>query len=215
MRAVVITGSEGAVGSALVSEFLGRGYHVIGIDRTATTSSACSYYIRQDLGVLDTDHLAVMEAELSEAIGSCLLVGLINNAATQIVAPIGDIDPGDLRLSLEVNLMAPFLMSRLTLPWLSKADGRVLNVGSIHSRQTKPGFLPYAVSKGALETLTRSMAIELGSQVTFNLVEPAAIATPMLKEGFAQRREALQELSSYHPARLGCPAELAQFILAD
>src|SRR3546814_5507046 len=87
----------------------------------------------------------------------------------------------------------------------------VLNIRSIHARLTKPGFAAYATSKAALSGLTRAMAVELGSRVRVNAIEPAAIATPMLRAGFADNENGYRQLNDLHPSgNIGSPDELAQ-----
>jgi NAD(P)-dependent dehydrogenase (short-subunit alcohol dehydrogenase family) len=90
----------------------------------------------------------------------------------------------------------------------------VINIGSIHARRTKPEFVAYATSKGALETLTRALAVELGSRARVNAISPAAIDTPMLRAGFEGQTQNYEALAQCHPAgRIGTPVELAELAL--
>ena len=93
-------------------------------------------------------------------------------------------------------------------------NGCVINISSIHARLTKSDFSCYAASKAALESLTRSLAIELsGRGVSVNAISPAAISTEMLKEGFAKTPHKLEELESFHPSgSIGTPEQLATFV---
>jgi NAD(P)-dependent dehydrogenase (short-subunit alcohol dehydrogenase family) len=94
---------------------------------------------------------------------------------------------------------------------LSNANGSVVNISSIHSTLTKPGFVCYATSKAALGGLTKSAAVELGAKVRINAINPAATATPMLVAGFEDKESALRELGSMHPlGRIAEPEEIAR-----
>lgn len=101
------------------------------------------------------------------------------------------------------------------LPQLEQARGSVINISSIHARLTKAHFVAYATSKAALSGMTRAMAVDLGGRVRVNAIEPAAIATDMLKAGFAGQPEQFALLEACHPqGRIGTPAEVAALALA-
>jgi NAD(P)-dependent dehydrogenase (short-subunit alcohol dehydrogenase family) len=84
--------------------------------------------------------------------------------------------------TLQVNLLAPYLMSRAVLPGMLRSRfGRIINVGSAASLHP-PGALTssYAVSKCALDRLTRQLAVEIqGSGVTVNVIHPGEVKTEM------------------------------------
>ena len=88
-----------------------------------------------------------------------------------------------------------------------------MNVSSIHAFETKPHFVAYATSKGALLTLTRALAVELAPCVRVNAVIPSATDTGMLRAGFEGNPEGLAELGRYHPmGRIARPEEIAAVI---
>ena len=87
--------------------------------------------------------------------------------------------------------------------------GSVVNIGSIHSSQSKKGFLVYATTKGAIKTMTQNLSLELAPDIMVNCIAPAAIDTPMLKAGLS--KEEYLQLRKYHPAdRIGSPVELSK-----
>ena len=102
---------------------------------------------------------------------------------------------------MEVNLLAPFVLTKLLLPQLEQAKGSVINVSSIHAHLTKANFVAYATSKAALSGLTRSMAIDLADRVRVNAIEPAAIETQMLLSGFDNDKDQLEKLKKLSPNR--------------
>jgi NAD(P)-dependent dehydrogenase (short-subunit alcohol dehydrogenase family) len=115
---------------------------------------------------------------------------------------------------MSINLLAPVMISRVFLPYISNHGGSILHIGSIHSHLTKPGFTSYATSKAALAGLTRAMAIELGASVRVNAIEPAAISTPMLEAGFADFPELKDKLEKFHPTgSIGSPEDVARAVL--
>jgi NAD(P)-dependent dehydrogenase (short-subunit alcohol dehydrogenase family) len=216
---VIITGSSGGIGAALVDEFFGAGYQIIGLDIAFPgTSDApilaevrvdlCQYsnfeHYRQNI---NKEILAVLPKDMTSLI-------IINNAATQILAPMQSISQDNIWQSLSVNAVAPFFLVQGLIEVLKRNLGVVINVGSIHAKLTKKNFLAYSSSKACLDGITRAMAIELASDgIRVNGVSPAAIKTEMLVEGLSHTVGALNELEKYHPTNsIGTPAELAGFI---
>ena len=214
----VVTGSSGGIGSALVETFLSDNYFVVGIDNTCSGRNYEHFVeINVDLCKFTKNEnfrekiLKQIKNHLPEKLDNFVL---INNAAVQILNPVSELNWSDWDKTLTVNTKAPFFLVQGFLDQLIKANGHVINISSIHSKLTKANFTCYAASKSALEALTRSLALELSSHgISVNAISPAAIATEMLKDGFAEAPHKLKELESYHPAKMiGKPEELAKFV---
>lgn len=216
-RAAIITGAAGGIGRALCQAFSEAGYYVIASDREAPGKAVQDFaYVPADLDRFCADAHAREDAlmRIRDALTARELAVLINNAALQIVKPAEHLTAEDWSRTFNVNLVAPFLLTQALLPELEAAKGCVINIGSIHAALTKPGFAAYATSKSALGGLTRSLAVELGRRIRVNAINPAAIATPMLLEGFAGKDLALAELEDMHPVgRIGEPREVAALAL--
>ena len=214
----LITGAAGGIGEALVRVFAAAGYTVIATDSCdRPVDLPCTHYLRIDLAQLAGDeswahqHVTAIRG-LLDGKG---LNALINNAAVQILGGLDSLTRDDWRRTLEVNLMAPFLLTQSLLPELEAAKGSVVNIGSIHARLTKKNFVAYATSKAALAGMTRALAVDLGPRVRINAIEPAAIETDLLKAGFAGKPELYAQLESCYPQqRIGQPEEVAQLALS-
>jgi len=217
IKAVMITGALGGIGSALVNLFSEHDYHVIATDLQKPTQPLKSvHFIQADLNQLVEDDTKANEffTEVIDALSGLSLCGLINNAAIQIVKPMQDLTRADWKQTLNINTIAPFLLSQALLPHLEKAEGAIVNIGSVHATLTKPHFVAYATSKAALTGLTRCLGVELGKRVRINAIAPAAIATPMLSAGFMEYPERLTLLADAHPiGRIGDPKEVAELAL--
>ncbi|MGY0797598.1 SDR family NAD(P)-dependent oxidoreductase [Lysobacter sp. A286] len=213
MGCVIVTGAAGGIGQALVRAFTDAGRLVIATDIVPQVAGlVCGHYIACDLArtVTDPGYAAQTFAGIRAVLDSRPLEVLVNNAAVQVLGPLESLDLDTWRHTLDVNLLAPFLWAQAFLPELEAERGCVLNISSIHAHLTKPGFVAYATSKAALSGMTRAMAVELGGRVRVNAIEPAAIATRMLREGFVDNLEGLAQLESCHPAgRIGTPDEVA------
>lgn len=197
---VIVTGAAGGIGSAIVRNLRDNKYRVIGID-VADAHEVGKDFLKIDLSSLNsTVGVAELSEQLAEAINADRLVGLVNNAALQIVRPFNELTVEHMIDSLQVNCVAPFALARASFAYLKKSHGTIVNIGSIHSKLTKPGFVAYAASKSAVEGLARAMAVELGRDIKVCAILPAAIATPMLTAGFDDNPQDLNELNSFHPA---------------
>lgn len=217
-KVAIITGSSGGIGEALVDSYCTDGYQVIGLDKvnSTRTRSAC---IAIDLDLLrfckDPDYQVLKTQEIVSYLPSVISeFVLINNAAQQIVKSVADINWTDWEASLAINSVAPFLLAKIFTEQLCATNGHIINISSIHANQTKPGFTCYAASKATLESITRSLALELSPLgVSVNAVAPAAVSTAMLRAGFAKAPKKLRQLESYHPSKsIGTPDQLATFI---
>ena len=104
---------------------------------------------------------------------------LVNNAGRIQRTPLCDMDPADFRAIVDVDLTAPFLVSRAVLPGMvEKGRGKIINVCSLMSEVGRETVSAYAAAKGGLKMLTRSIAAEYGMHnIQCNGIGPGYIAT--------------------------------------
>lgn len=215
---VVVTGSTGGIGSAIVERLVGDGLAVVGIDRVLRGPASGYRHVVCDLAALATDSSvrARLDADFARAhaeLGAGPTIGLVNNAAEQVVKPALDLGAEEFRRSFDVNVLAPFVLSQLLHARLAAAGGAIVNVSSVHARLTKSGFCAYSTSKAALSGLSRALAVEWGREVRIVTLELAAVSTPMLEAGFAGRPQARARLDEAHPSgAIGTPAQVADWV---
>jgi len=213
----VITGACGDIGQALVKAFYAGGYQVITTDVIPPDGNLpYVHFIQADLQktVSDEKYAADIFQQIRTFLPKNRLNALINNAAVQILGPSERLTRANWFETLEVNLLAPFFWSQSLLSELELDKGSIVNISSIHATLTKSDFVAYATSKAALSALTRNMAIDIKSGVRINAIEPAAVSTKMLEDGFAQSQFNLQDLEKFHPiGRIASPAEIANAAL--
>jgi ketoreductase RED2 len=117
---------------------------------------------------------------------------LVNNAGTTTVIPHHDFEavtPEIWHRILDVNLLGTFFTSRAALPLLRQTHGSIVNITSIAGLRQVGSSVPYAVSKAALNHLTKLMANQAGPEVRINAVAPGLIETPWTEDwGDAHRR---------------------------
>lgn len=212
-RYVLVTGSTGAIGAAIARKFRSAGCVVCGLDQVEGEAGALDFFIQADLNrfVLDEALRGEVIAAVEQWLDGHTLDVLVNNAAYQYVSLAHPMPVDELTRSHHINVIAPYLLithlaSRMTAQW-----GSVVNIGSIHSRLTKSGFVAYATTKAALAALTKGLALDYGDRIRINCIEPASVETPMLLDGFKAFPEKKLALENYHPQkRIATPAEIAE-----
>ena len=107
------------------------------------------------------------------------LDAIVNNAALIATGTIHDTDAARFSEFLAINTLAPYLLIQAALPRLRETHGCVLNIGSVNAHSGEPELLPYAVSKGALMTMTRNLGDTLMREdgVRVNQVNPGWVLT--------------------------------------
>lgn len=216
-QAIVITGSAGGIGEAVCLRSRRDGFYVIGIDRLASEHADVELIV----DLQDAEHLVSVAGDLDSKYE---IKALVHNAAVQPLAGAGETTVAAWRESLAVNVIAvDALVSGIRFN-LAANNGSVVVISSVHARATTTGIAAYATSKAALHGWVRAAALDLGPQVRVNAIEPGAIDTPKLREGFgrwgeesAERRLAV--LRDRTPlGRIGEPSDVAAavaFLVGD
>ena len=139
---------------------------------------------------------------------------LINNAALPLSTRFPDLTAEEWRRAIEVNLTAPFLMTKAVLPAMrAQHYGRIINISSSAGRMVSTlGGAHYTASKAGLLGLTRAAAKELGKfGITVNAICPGMIDTELTREHASD--ELLERLAASYPVpRLGTALEVADLI---
>lgn len=139
---------------------------------------------------------------------------LVNNAALARSTRFGELEADEWREALEVNLTAPFLLTKAVLPTMKEQQyGRIINISSTAGRMVSTlGGAHYTASKTGLLGLTRASAKELGAfGITVNAVCPGMIDTELTREHASDTR--LEQLAAGFPVpRLGTALEVADLV---
>jgi len=118
-----------------------------------------------------------VESYLKEKTGNGKFDFLVNNAGIGITAPFADTTEEQFDTLMNIHFKGVYFLTQKALPLINDG-GRIINITSGLARFTSPGFSAYGSMKGAVETLTKYMAKELGSRkITVNAVAPGAIET--------------------------------------
>ncbi|MDQ6697998.1 MAG: glucose 1-dehydrogenase [Actinomycetota bacterium] len=146
---------------------------------------------------------------------------LVNNAGIQIAQDSHTLDPEAFDRVLNVNLRGSFLCAQHHIRNLveSQRPGAMVNVSSVHQLIPKPKFLGYSVSKGGMQNLTRTLALEYaGRNIRVNSIGPGATVTP-INRSWVDDPEKKAMVTSHipmgRPGEAGEMASAAAFLLSD
>ena len=181
-KVVFVSGAGNGIGLSMVAALLERGYRVAALDLDLNSLSALQAGYQESLLIFGcdlTDASGVAEA-VSETV-SCWggIDILVNNACLAVFGSFEVKAVSDTRREFEVNYFGCLNLIRAVLPCMKKAgSGIIHNVSSGVGLTGFPGIYGYASTKGALESLTRTLALELApSGITVNLVHPPLTGT--------------------------------------
>lgn len=174
---VLITGAYSGIGYATARLFYKKNWDIIGIDIIRNSDKIFKDFYLCDLSSKDEVY------EVSEDIKSKynIINSIVFNAGIQNNDSFLDFDYDNLLETFQVNVFSIFLLSKYLKELIIKGEASIVNISSIHSKVTSKNISSYAVSKGAISTLTRVMAIELAEyNIRVNAVLPGAVDTNML-----------------------------------
>ncbi|MGH6839922.1 MAG: SDR family NAD(P)-dependent oxidoreductase, partial [Methylocella sp.] len=108
---------------------------------------------------------------------------LVNNAGVFAFAPLEAVTEAEFHREFNINVLGTLLATREALKYFGPAGGSVINLSSVVSKNPTPNSVVYAATKGAVDTITRGLAKELGARkIRVNAVAPGGVET----EGFHQ-----------------------------
>jgi glucose 1-dehydrogenase len=222
----LITGASTGIGQAIAVRFAREGANVAINFRNDPENAAVTEQLVQQareairncgakemLVQADISQEADVKRMFAEAIHELGSIDiLVNNAGIQKPAASHDVELADFDRVMGVNLRGAFLCAREAVRHflLRGRGGVILNDSSVHEVIPKPKYLPYSVSKGGMENLTKTLALEYASQgIRVNAVGPGAVVTP-INSAWINNPKARGEVESHIPmGRAACPEEIA------
>lgn len=226
-RVVVVTGAAQGIGQACVRRLVQDGAAVALWDVADAAGLALAQELQAAGGKVVYCHCNVaLAADVQAALRATqaalgAVQGLVNNAGIFKAAHFLDITEADWDAVLDVNLKGSFLVGQAVAREMVKTGGgAVVNMSSVNGTLAIPSIASYNASKGAINQLTRVMALALADQgVRVNAVAPGTIATELAAAAVLTSEDAKARIMSRTPLkRLGEPGEIADvvaFLLSD
>ena len=183
-RVALVTGASRGIGAAIARALDSAGARVVLTARDTARLEEVASGLTNDPVTLVAD-LADPDAPAAlarETLATCGRVDvLVNNAATAARMDTADTDAAVIDLQLAVNVRAPILLvGALIEPLAASGRGSVVNLSSVSGLVGTPRRAAYAASKGAVDAMTRSLAMELGPRgIRVNAVAPGVVDTDL------------------------------------
>ena len=235
-KVAVVTGSSKGIGKAIAVEFAKEGYKIVLNARDENELSEAVNDVRKTIGG-DEEQITHLAGDISqEDICSSLIEHaiktfdridvLINNAGIGGAQKSAhELTSDEWDYVIDVNLKGAFLCTREAIKRMSR-DGKgsrktysIINISSVHESIPQPQSAPYSASKGGMEMLTKTVALEVADKgIRVNGIAPGAIATDMNKEILEDEQKKKEEEMRIPMHRIGRPEEIAkvaQFLASD
>lgn len=212
-KVALVTGAVGGIGAAVVERFRRAGAQVAGIDLVAGGGADLDLVadLRSDAEVGEAHRRAV------ETLGPVDLV--VHAGARSVPGGCLDTAPADFADLYDVNVIGAVRLLRACVPGMqARGAGAFVLLSSINADFATPTLAAYAATKAALNSLTRTAALELAPDgIRVNAIAPASVDTPLLRSSFAAAADldaAIAANVRRHPlGRWGKPAEVAELAL--
>jgi NAD(P)-dependent dehydrogenase (short-subunit alcohol dehydrogenase family) len=229
-KVAIVTGGGSGIGRAAALRFAAEGAAVAVADVSDTAARETQAQIANAGGraiavvgdLSRTEAARTLVEHTAAAFGTPTV--LLSSAGITAFGSVEERDGDELDRVLGINVRSIWLCAQAVIPLMRDAGGgSIVNLSSITGIVGAPGMAAYATSKGAIITLTRTLALEVAeSQIRVNCICPASIDTPMLRASFDRLPDpeaARARNVKRHPlGRFGTPedvANLALFLASD
>ena len=217
-KVAVVTGASKGIGSAIAKQLAADGASVVvnyasskaGADKVVaeiTGAGGKAVAIQGDVAKkADIDRLF---AESKAAFGAVNI--LVNNAGVYEFAPLEQITEQHFRKQFDLNVLGLLLTTQEALKYFPPTGGNVVNISSLVSTLAPPNAAVYSATKGAVDTITASLAKELGARnIRVNAVRPGLVATEGTNTaGFSSGDFHDQYVQNAPLGRIGQPRDIA------
>jgi NAD(P)-dependent dehydrogenase (short-subunit alcohol dehydrogenase family) len=217
IKIAIVTGGNSGLGFATAKKLCDNGIKTFTIGRSKDkTESACEEIGENAIPVIfdlnNLDKIPLMIQELSQEGPIDILV---NNAGINLKKDFVDVSDEEFESILHTNIKSVFAISREVVKVMrNHGGGNIVNISSMASQYGLPKVIAYTASKGAIEAMTRAMAVELAQYgVRVNCVAPGFIKTKMSANALDSDPERKNKVLSRTPMGiLGQPSDIADAV---
>lgn len=212
----LVTGGASGIGAATCRELARAGAHVLVADiNLAAAQSLAAELASAKAVAMDVTSAASIATAMQE-IGELNI--LVNNAGIGLVGDITRTSEEDFERVMRVNVNSVFLVTQAAFPKLLAAHGSIVNIGSVAGSVGVKQRLAYCTSKGAVQAMTRQIAVDYPKELRINCIAPGTVQTPFV-EGYLdkyhkhEKEKVRAELVARQPiGRLGTPEDIASLV---
>jgi 3-oxoacyl-[acyl-carrier protein] reductase len=222
-KVAVVTGASKGIGASIAKHLAAEGAAVVvnyssskeGAERVvAEIAKNGGKAIAVQANVAKKAEIAQLFAETKKALGRLDI--LVNNAGIYEFAPLEEITEEHFHKHFNLNVLGTLLCTQEALKYFDDKGGSVINLGSIVSTYAPPGASVYSATKGAIDTITKSLAKELGARkIRVNAVAPGMVVTEGTESAgiTGGESEMRKHMESQTPVgRIGKPQDIATVV---
>ena len=218
-KRVLITGASRGIGEKVALDFAAAGAKVVvnyqsssdaaeAVVSQITGAGGDAYAARCDIG--QRAEVSAMFQEMQARFGGIDI--LVNNAGINRDAPFLEMTDADWEAVMSTNLTGVFLCCQEAARMMMAGDGgSIVNISAVTTILARANSVNYIASKGAMNAMTRAMAVELGPKVTVNAIALGFVDSPLVRELFSAERLAEIE-NSLLSGRIGTFAEVSAMV---
>lgn len=216
-KIAIVTGGNSGLGYATAKKLCDNGIKTFIIGRTKEkTEEACSEIGPNAIPYLyDLNNLAGIPAMIAEIAKEGTIAILVNNAGINSKKEFTEVTDEDFESIIHTNLKSVFAVSREVVKVMqNNGGGSIVNISSMASQYGIPKVIAYSASKGAIEAMTRAMAVELAPMgIRVNCVAPGFIKTKMSAKALDSDPERKNKVLSRTPMGiLGEPSDIGDAV---
>tara|TARA_R110000868_G_scaffold145181_3_gene365207 strand:+ start:15963 stop:16697 length:735 start_codon:yes stop_codon:yes gene_type:complete len=216
-KKAIVTGGNSGLGYATAKKLCDNGIKTYVIGRTKDkTENACTEMGENAIPIIfDLNNLAQIPALIAEISNGDNIDILVNNAGINLKKEFTEVTDEEFLNIIHTNVLSIFTVSREVVKIMKKYDGgSIVNISSMASQYGLPNVIAYSASKGAIETMTRAMAVELAEfGIRVNCVAPGFIKTKMSAKALDNDPERKSKVLARTPMGiLGDPTNIADAV---
>jgi len=225
-KVIIVTGAGGGMGKAIIQEQLAKGNIAVGLDLSVASLNDLAHDALRcfEVNVLQEERVNEVFKQIFDEYGR--IDGLVNALGiAQAAKPIEQVTIDEWNRLMDVNVKSLFITTKAVVPYMKgRQVGSIVTIASISAVRPRPGLQSYIASKGAAESFTRGLAIELAPfQIRVNTIHPGPADTQMLPQFTAQGADVEQTkqsvfVQSVPLGRLVNPSDIAgavSYLLSD
>lgn len=214
IKTAIVTGGNSGLGFATAKKFCDNGIKTFIIGRTKEkTEEACAEIGPNAIPVIfDLNNLDGIPAMITDLAKDRNIDILVNNAGINLKKEFIEVTDADFESIIHTNVRSVFAVSREVVKVMkNNGGGSIINISSMASQYGIPKVIAYSASKGAIETMTRAMAVELAQfGIRVNCIAPGFIKTKMSAKALDADPERKNKVLGRTPmATLGEPEDIA------
>jgi 3-oxoacyl-[acyl-carrier protein] reductase len=217
-KVAIVTGASKGIGAAIAKGLAAEGASVVvnyassreGADRVvAEIAGKGGKAIAVAADVSKAADVQRLFGETKKAFGA--LDVLVNNAGVYRFAPLEEVTEDEFHREFNINVLGVLLASREAMKYFGSDGGSVINISSVASTSPTPTAVVYSATKGAVDTITRVLAKELGpKKIRVNAINPGGVETEGLHDMGVVGSEFEKQMIARTPlGRLGQPGDIA------